>query len=56
MPQTKSKPTPRSGVQKPHFPKAQFKGRPIYTDEDRKKMQPTMPPEADWVHELLGKG
>ena len=55
MPRTRPKPTPKASVQKPHFQKAPFKGRPVYTDEDRKKMQPRMPSEAEWVDELLGK-
>jgi hypothetical protein len=56
MPQTRPKPMPipNAGVQKPHAHKAPFKGRPVYTDEDRKKMRPAMPSEEDWVNELLG--
>lgn len=30
-----------------------YKGRPLYTDKDRERMKPTLPPENEWVEELL---
>jgi hypothetical protein len=58
MPQAKAKtaPTPRIKPARQARGRPPFRGRPVYTDEDRKKMRPTMPAEADWVKELLAKG
>ena len=33
-------------------PKRWFKGRPVYDEEDMKKMKPHLPPETDWMKEL----
>ena len=52
---TKGAPVAKHRTAKTVPPRLPYKGRPIYTDEDRKKMRPTMPPETDWVNELLGK-
>ena len=55
MPQMKTRSAPTPKAAKPVHQKAPFKGRPIYTDDDRKKMKPSMPPETEWVAELLSK-
>ena len=46
---------PLRKVELPPGPRRYYKGRPIITDEDRKQMEPHLPPETEWVKELLGE-
>ena len=56
---TKTARTPkRKPASKPRArskPREYYHGRPVYTDEDRKHMKPNLPPETEWVKELLGE-
>jgi len=45
----------QSGKDAPAKPRETFKGRPVYSDEDRAKMKPSMPSEEAWVKDLLNE-